>query len=241
MGYVKSLTLAILQARMSSTRLPGKVMRQINGKPMIYWQIERIKKSKAIDKLIVATSEDKSDDVLADFLNFNKVEVYRGPLQDVLLRFLEVEEKFNPTAIIRLTGDCPLVMPKLIDQMVAQFYKMDIDYLSNTLELSYPDGLDIEIIKSGILVKLNNYELSNSEREHVTLGILNRKNLFSTKCFLNDKNLSHYRWTVDTFPDFEFVSKVFANFRLNEDSFTFEDVEKFIEVNPEINQILYRD
>ena len=241
MGFMKPFNLAILQARMSSTRLPGKVMRNINGKPMIYWQIERIKKSKSIDKLIVATSIDESDDILADFLKTNKVEVYRGELQDVLSRYLKIEESFKPTTIIRLTGDCPFVMPELIDEMLAKFYEINVDYLSNTLELSYPDGLDIEIVKSGVLKKLSNYGLSNLEREHVTLGIVNRKNLFSTECYSNYKDLSHYRWTVDTFEDFEFVSMVFNKFRLNEVNFTFEELGKFFEENSEINQIRHRD
>jgi spore coat polysaccharide biosynthesis protein SpsF len=241
MGFMKPFNLAILQARMSSTRLPGKVMRNINGKPMIYWQIERIKKSKSINKLIVATSIDESDDILTDFLESNKVEVYRGELQDVLSRFLEIEEHLKPKVIIRLTGDCPLVMPKLIDEMIAKFDKINVDYLSNTLELTYPDGLDIEIVKSGVLKNLSNCELSNLEREHVTLGIVNRKNLFSTECYFNYRDLSHYRWTVDTFEDFEFVSMVFKKFRLKEVDFTFEELEKFFEENPEINQIRHRD
>jgi spore coat polysaccharide biosynthesis protein SpsF (cytidylyltransferase family) len=111
-------TIAILQARMSSTRLPGKVMRFINGKPMIYWQIQRIKKAKLVDKLILAISEDASDDVLAEYLgSINQVYV-RGSLNDVLDRFKKVASIYKSQSIVRLTGDCPLVMPKLIDEII---------------------------------------------------------------------------------------------------------------------------
>ncbi len=154
MAVVKNLNLAVLQARMSSTRLPGKVMSQINGHPMIYWEICRISKAKHVNKIVVAISDQSSDDILANYLQSIYQEYIRGPLDNVLGRYVKAEENYNPSAIIRLTADCPLVMPELIDQYLEIFHKSDFDYLSNTLELSYPDGLDIEIIKPGIFKKL---------------------------------------------------------------------------------------
>ena len=237
---MKKNTLVILQARMSSKRLPGKVLLMINGEPMIYWQIKRILRSKLISKLIVAISEENSDDVLANYLDEIKQEYIRGSLDNVLDRFVKVEKIYKSEAIVRLTGDCPLVMPDLIDSLVDMFYKKQVDYLSNTINLTFPDGLDIEVIKPGVLEKLTEHNLSNSEKEHVTLGIINRENLFSMSNYSNDKNLSHYRWTVDTIQDFEFVTKVFEHFKLNEENFTFEELKKFIDDNPEINQISNR-
>jgi spore coat polysaccharide biosynthesis protein SpsF len=108
------------------------------------------------------------------------------------------------------------------------------------MNLTFPDGLDIEVIKPGVLEKITEHNLSNSEKEHVTLGIINRENLFSMSNYSNDKNLSHYRWTVDTIQDFEFVTKVFDYFKLKEETFTFEELKKFIEDNPEINQVSNR-
>ena len=166
--------------------------------------------------------------------------MYRGDLFNVFSRFIEIEKLIKPSAIVRLTADCPFTMPELIDQMVSEFYEKKVDYLSNTLELTFPDGLDIEVIKPGVLEKLTEHNLSNSEKEHVTLGIMNRGNLFSMSNYSNDKNLSHYRWTVDTIQDFEFVTKVFEHFKLNEENFTFEELKKFIDDNPEINQISNR-
>ena len=109
-------TLVVLQARMSSSRLPGKVMMELNDKPMIYWQIQRILRSKRVDSLIVATSVDPSDDALVLFLEENSINVYRGALDDVLSRFIQVSEIYPHDAVIRLTGDCPLVMPELIEE-----------------------------------------------------------------------------------------------------------------------------
>jgi spore coat polysaccharide biosynthesis protein SpsF len=233
-------TIAILQARMSSTRLPGKVMRFINGKPMIYWQIQRIKKAKLVDKLILAISEDISDDVLAEYLgSINQIFV-RGSLNDVLDRFMKVESIYKSQSIVRLTGDCPLVMPELIDEIIEQFYKLNLDYMSNTLTLSFPHGLDVEIFKSDVLDRLLNLNLSILEREHVTLGIINRQDIFSTGNYFNDRDISSYRWTVDYLKDFEFVSKVFAHFEQNEVNFSQKELEKFVQSNPEINQIKIR-
>jgi spore coat polysaccharide biosynthesis protein SpsF len=233
-------TIAILQARMSSTRLPGKVMRFINGKPMIYWQIQRIKKATLVDKLILAISEDTSDDVLAEYLgSINQVYV-RGSLNDVFDRFKKVASIYKSQSIVRLTGDCPLVMPELIDKIIEEFYNHNLDYMSNILTLTFPDGLDIEIFKSGVLDRLLNLNLSMLEREHVTLGIINRQEIFTTKNFFNDRNISSYRWTVDNLKDFEFVSKVFAHFELNEVNFSQKELEKFLQSNPEVNQIKMR-
>jgi spore coat polysaccharide biosynthesis protein SpsF (cytidylyltransferase family) len=233
-------TIAILQARMSSTRLPGKVMRLINGKPMIYWQIQRIKKAKLVDKLILAISEDISDDVLAEYLgSINQVFV-RGSLNDVFDRFMKVESIYKSQSIVRLTGDCPLVMPELIDEIIEQFYKLNLDYMSNTLTLTFPDGLDVEIFKSDVLDRLQDLNLSILEREHVTLGIVNRQDIFSTRNYFNNRNISSYRWTVDNQKDFEFVTKVFAHFELNEVNFSQKELEKLVQSNPEINQIEIR-
>lgn len=225
---------------MSSTRLPGKVMRFINGKPMIYWQIQRIKKAKLVDKLILAISEDTSDDVLAEYLgSINQVYV-RGSLNDVFDRFKKVASIYKSQSIVRLTGDCPLVMPELIDEIIEQFYSHNLDYMSNILTLTFPDGLDVEIFKSGVLDRLLNLNLSMSEREHVTLGVINRQEIFSTRNYFNDRNISSYRWTVDNLKDFEFVSKVFAHFELNEVNFSQKELEKFLQSNPEVNQIKMR-
>ena len=230
-------TLVILQARMSSRRLPGKVLLTLNDKPMIYWQIKRILRAKSITKLVVAISEHPSDDILANYLDEITQEYIRGPLDNVLERFIQANKLYNPQSIVRITGDCPFVMPEIIDSVVNIFNKTKYDYVSNVVDLTFPDGLDVEVFKASVLKKLMNYPLTCVEKEHVTLGILNRKDDFIIGNYSNSKNLSHYRWTVDTAEDYNFVSKIFANFRSSEVIFTFNDIQRFIENNPGINQI----
>jgi len=237
---MKNLNLVVLQARMSSTRLPGKVMSQINGHPMIYWEISRISKAKLVNKTVVAISDQSSDDILANYLESIHQEYIRGSLDNVLGRYVKAEENYNPSAIIRLTADCPLVMPELIDQYLEIFHKSDFDYLSNTLVLSYPDGLDIEIIKPGILKKLLEFNLSEEEKEHVTLGIYSRKDKFRTHNVSNKTNISDFRWTVDTSDDLAFVKSIYAHFESKEMNFTFEDVLKYVKDNPNLNRIQSR-
>ncbi len=226
--------MAVLQARMSSSRLPGKVMMKINGQPMIYWQILRILESKRIDRLIVATSIDPTDDSLVDFLESKSVTVYRGSLQNVLSRFTEISSKFPCNALIRLTGDCPLVMPQLIDSMVEKFYAENVDYLSNTLELTFPDGLDVEILDSKVLGRLTAFVLDQKELEHVTSGIYKRPDDFNLLNFLNTSDQSAERWTVDYQEDIDFVRAIFHEFLGREKSFTYEDVMGFLNSHPKL-------
>jgi len=230
-------TLVGLQARMSSNRLPGKVMKDINGFPMIFWQIQRILRSKTIDELVVVTSTDATDDVLVDYLRRSSVNVYRGDLNDVLSRYLEASLAYPHDALIRLTGDCPLVMPELIDQMVKKFYALDVDYLSNTLQPTYPDGLDIEIINKGVLNRLVSFGLTQKETEHVTLGIYTRPDEFKCINYENFRDYSFQRWTVDYQEDFDFVQNIFSRFQGQESEFTYEDVNEYLHLNPGIQDI----
>jgi spore coat polysaccharide biosynthesis protein SpsF len=240
MAIMKKFNLVVLQARMSSTRLPGKVMSPINGHPMIYWEISRISKAKLVNKIVVAISDQSSDDILAEYLESIGQEYIRGSLDNVLDRYVTAEEKYKPSAIIRLTADCPLVMPELIDQYLEIFHKEDFEYLSNTIELSYPDGLDIEIIKPGIFRKLLEFNLSEEEKEHVTLGIYSRKDKFRTHNVSSKTNISDFRWTVDTYDDLAFVKSIYAHFESKEMNFTFEDVLRYVTDNPNLNRIMSR-
>ena len=227
-------TIAILQARMSSSRLPGKVMMEVNGKPMIYWQVKRILQAKSVNKLVVATSIDPTDDVLEDFLKANSVEVYRGSLNNVLSRFIGVADTYLSDALIRLTGDCPLVMPKLIDEMVEKFYELDVDYLSNTLDPTFPDGLDVEVLKPTALKMLESYTLEEKELEHVTYGLYTRPHVFKLFSFLNSSNQSSKRWTVDYQEDLDFIRSIFAEFKGSEQKFSHEEVSEFLARHTEL-------
>jgi len=234
MVFVSRFNLAVLQARMSSSRLPGKVMMRINNKPMIYWQIQRVLEAKNVTKLIVATSVDITDDPLVRFLEANSIAVHRGSLDNVLSRFIEVGTKFPYDAMIRLTGDCPLVMPELIDEMVDKFYEEEVDYLSNTLQPTFPDGLDIEIVKRGVLEELSTFNLENKDLEHVTFGIYNRPERFKLSNFTNDADRSLDRWTVDYQEDMDFVREIFAEFSAREAKFSYQEVCDFLAQKPDL-------
>jgi spore coat polysaccharide biosynthesis protein SpsF len=228
------VTIAILQARMSSRRLPGKVLREINGRPMIYWQLQRIYRAKNVDKVIVATSTDTTDDPLVDFLNSEEVLYVRGSLDNVKERFDNVITQFPTESFIRLTGDCPLVMPSLIDDLVDAFHEAEVDYLSNTLKPTFPDGLDIEVVKTEAFRKLDNASLSKAEIEHVTYGLYSRTGQFTTQNFVNSQDLSNLRWTVDYQEDLEFVRDVFSYFTGREDSFNFIELLDYLGNNREL-------
>ena len=218
---------------MASTRLPGKVLLEINGIPSIKFQIDRIHISK-IDDLVVATSTDSSDDVLVTYLKSINVEVRRGPLDDVATRFHQILDEYDPKCFLRLTADCPFVMPKLIDQMLDYFQSKDLDYLSNTTPPTFPDGLDIEVVKTSAFMRLGGSNLTDLEREHVTLGFNAGNHEFSRDNFESHSDLSYLRWTVDYREDLEYLRKIATFLVGREKNFMFEDILEILENHPEI-------
>jgi spore coat polysaccharide biosynthesis protein SpsF len=215
--------LVILQARMSSQRLPGKVLKEINGRPMISWQIDRINRAN-VGPLVVATSTDESDDVLAEHLESSEISVVRGSLGDVADRFSKVLDEYRPPFFIRLTADCPLVMPELLSEMNEYFQNLESDYMSNTLSPSYPDGLDIEFVRTTAFERMLTLKPTVFQREHVTMGIYQKSNFFKIDQYKNLTDLSNYRWTVDYPEDLEFVRNVYSIFRGREMSFSMADI-----------------
>ncbi len=208
---------------MGSSRLPGKVLKLINGRPMIEWQISRIQKS-AVGKIILATSDDDADDELAKVVGDLGIEVFRGSLRDVHSRFVSILQEDTPQYFLRLTGDCPVTMPNLIDEMISSFESSHLDYLSNVNPPTFPDGLDIEIISSQSFLDFSKLNLTKEEKEHVTLGIHLRPKDFKIGNFVNKQDLSKMRWTVDYEEDFNFISKIFEYFRGREAEFTIDDI-----------------
>lgn len=232
--------MAILQARMSSTRLPGKVLAEINGQPMIYWQITRILRSKSIDGIIVATSSERSDDLLAKTLENLGVKVVRGSLQNVFSRFKLAISDPQPDYFLRLTADCPLVMSELIDQMIVVFEKASVDYLSNIVDPTFPDGLDVEIISTPAFLSIEESSLSKYELEHVTPAIYQNPEIFKVQNFKSNVDLRNRRWTVDTEEDLKFVRKVFHQFKGRESNFTLSEMLEVEKVIPNFLRIQER-
>jgi spore coat polysaccharide biosynthesis protein SpsF len=229
-------TLGVLQARMTSTRLPGKVLAPILDKPMIGRQLERLERATLLDGIVVATSTDPTDDPLVEFLEESGVPVVRGPLDDVLARFAMVIEEYGPDTVVRLTADCPLASPKVIDSVIASFHERGIDYVSNTLKPTYPDGLDVEVIRAPVLAWAAMNFTDPPEREHVTLGIYRRPEHFRVGNVENDEDLSELRWTVDNPADLEFVRQVYARLYPAAPAFELDDVLALVRNEPDLNR-----
>ncbi|PTU32373.1 cytidylyltransferase domain-containing protein [Stenotrophobium rhamnosiphilum] len=226
------MILAILQARLSSTRLPGKVLRPILGKPMLMLQIERLRRSRKIDRLLVATSSEASDDPLALVCAEFGVDCYRGSLTDVLDRYCKAAEPYAPEHVVRLTGDCPLADPDIIDQVISMHLSNGNDYTSNTLNQSFPDGLDVEVVRYSALVEAGANAKMVSEREHVTPFIYKNPQIFKLGEFRSIQDLSELRWTVDELEDFELVNAIYeALYPLRAD-FSTEDILHWLQQNP---------
>lgn len=228
--------LAIVQARMSSTRFPGKVLAPLQGKPMIVQQLERVFQSKKLSKVVVATSQDSSDDELVHVLEAHNYNVYRGSLEDVLDRFVQASDMFRPTNIVRITADCPLISPKVIDRVIEAFEESGKDYVSNTMEPTFPDGLDVEVMSSKVLKAVAEISTDQPEREHVTLGVYRRPQQFSIGNFADVYDNSNLRWTVDTPEDFEFVKTIYRELYPIDAKFEFEDILLFLRNHPELNR-----
>jgi spore coat polysaccharide biosynthesis protein SpsF len=203
------MILAILQARCSSTRFPGKVLAPLHGAPMILRQIERLRLSERIDHLVVATSVDPSDDPLVDVLAEAGVEVHRGPLEDVVERFAGVVRALAPDHIVRLTADCPLADPAVIDDVITVHVEGGADYTSDTHPPTYPDGLDIECMTAPAFARMIALPLSTREREHVTMAMYSRPDEFTMRNVAQEPDRSHLRWTVDVPEDLVFVQAVY--------------------------------
>lgn len=220
---------------MSSTRLPGKVLRPILGRPMIGLQIEQIKRSKSVDRLVVATSEELSDDAIQAFCDANGVPCYRGALHDVLARFHGAVEAFGPADhVIRLTGDCPLIDWTIIDAAVDLQKREGSDLAGNGIQRTYPDGLDVEVVAFPALDRAHREATDPGSREHVTQYIYRHPEKFRLAHLTQTPDLGLLRWTVDTPADFEMVAKVFAGLADLDNNFLQQDVLDFLDQHPEI-------
>lgn len=204
----------IVQARMGSTRLPGKVMMPINGHPMIEILLTRLGRATEVDDIVLATSEDARNQPLVDHVEALGFKTFRGSEDDVLDRFLQAARGERADIIVRITGDCPLVDPALVDDAVRQFKSADVDYLSNVAPATFPDGLDIEVFRLTALERAALETNKQYDREHVT-PYLRDSGRFRVLSIRNAEDLSRLRWTVDEPQDFDVVSNVFVHFAPN--------------------------
>lgn len=236
------MVLAIVQARSSSSRLPGKVLKQILGKPMIVHELERLKRSKRIDKIVLATSREESDDDLTDIVAASGVKVYRGSLDDVLDRYYQCAKQYQPTHVVRITGDCPVIDWRIVDTVIEKHLAEENDDTVTTER--FPDGLDTEIVRFSALERAWKEAFLPSEREHVTPFIKNHAELFKLGQMDCEQDLSHMRWTVDEPQDFEFIRQVYKALYPSNANFGMQEILRLLEQKPEmckINQNIQRN
>ena len=227
---------AIIQARMGSTRLLGKVMKEILGKPVILWDLDRISFSKMIDEIVVAIPYGKENDVIVDTIKeYNdKIVTTRGSENDVLDRYYQAAVQTNADLVVRITSDCPLIDPVVIDNIIEQFLDNDCDYCSNSLIRTYPRGLDTEVFSFKALETAWNEAKKDYEREHVTPYIIENPDKFKLVNVANDINLSNLRWTLDTREDFEFINVIYKRICPKKQLFLMDDVLELLDKEPEL-------
>lgn len=228
------MILGILQARLSSTRLPGKVLELIEGKPMLACQIERLKRARRMDAIVVATSDVPEDAAVAALAMAEGVHAFQGSLDDVLERMAAAAAPFNPTHVVRLTGDCPLADWEVIDQCIDVCVAGDFDYCSNTLQPTWPDGIDVEVVRHDVLQTARREATTIVEREHVTPFVNRRPERFRLHNLASPVDLSTLRWTVDEPNDLAFIRRVYAALYPTKPAFNTADVLALMHRHPDL-------
>ena len=232
---MKKKILCIVQARMSSSRLPGKVL--LTGskdKSLLKTLYERLLPSKHINKIIIATSTNEFDDLIFEECKKNNIKVFRGSLLNVLKRYYDCAKKYKGEVIIRITSDCPLLEYKLIDKLLLEFNKQNCDYLSNVHPATFPDGYDVEIFTFKSLKKAFINAKQNYEKEHVTPYIWDNPKKFNIKNYSLNKNYSKFRVTLDYLEDYFLIKKIFNYFEKRKNYFDVSDVLKYLEKNKKV-------
>jgi spore coat polysaccharide biosynthesis protein SpsF len=226
---------AIIQARVGSTRLPAKVLADIQGHPMLWHVVERTRAAGTLDEVVVATTTQPGDDVIVAFCREQGVECFRGSENDVLDRYYRAALLHDAQAVVRITSDCPLIDPTIVDKTVTAFLKERPDYASNSVDRTYPRGLDTEVMTFDALELAWREARQVYERVHVTPYLYEIPGKFRVLSVTGDKDYSACRWTVDTPQDLEFVRAVYA--RMGSEKFLWSDVLKVLEREPELAEI----
>ena len=228
--------IAILQARMGSTRLPGKVLKDIGGKTMLARVVRRAQRATLLDRIVVATTVEPSDDVIVAECQRLGVSIFRGDEQDVLDRYYRAAKAYEAEAVVRITSDCPLIDPEVIDSVVCAFLDKKPDCASNALVRTYPRGLGTSVMTMAALTRTWHEAREPYQRTHVTVYIHQNPGLFRLLAVMGETDYSSYRWTVDTPEDLAFVRAVYAHLG-NDDTFSWRDVLEILAQEPELMEL----
>ena len=226
----------IIEARTGSSRLRNKVVAEIEGKPMIFYVIDRVKQIKSVEQIILATTQEKNDKILIEIAKQNSIGIFTGDSMDVLNRDYQCALQNNADPIIRITGDCPLIDPDIVGEMLEFYLKNNYDYISNRINPKYPDGLDVEIYSFKTLQMAEQNAKWSSERELVTTYITKNPKIFKIFSYENQEDLSGHRWTVDEQNDLEFVRKIYSIMK-PKTNFSMNEIIEILVKNPELLKI----
>tara|TARA_Y100000746_G_C15464489_1_gene433144 strand:- start:713 stop:1447 length:735 start_codon:yes stop_codon:yes gene_type:complete len=226
-------TVATIEARMNSSRLPGKVMLESMGIPMLGHLINRLKKVKSIDKIVLATTCNPSDDILCDFASRNEILFFRGDELNVMKRVLDAGKFFHAKTIVEITGDCPILDPLIVEQVIKSFNINNVDFVNNNSFQSYPDGMDTRVFSINALEK--SYSLTNNklDYEHVTLHMKNNPQIFKIINLIAPDDLfwPELGLTLDEIDDYKLIDKIICNLYLEDPFFSCRKVLKFLKKN----------
>jgi len=237
---MKPRTVAIIQARMGASRLPGKVLLDIAGQPMLARVVERTRRARTIDLVVVATTTDPADDIVVEFCQARGFAYSCGSLHDVLDRYYQAARQYEADVIVRITADCPVIDPDMIDHTVNEFFRNGVDFAANRLPppygRTYPIGLDTEVCTFTALETAWRNASEPHQREHVMPYLYEKKGRFKVFLVDHEPDYGAMRWTVDTPEDLEFIRQVYARFA-GRDDFTWLEVLALVEREPGLSAI----
>jgi spore coat polysaccharide biosynthesis protein SpsF len=236
---------ATIEARMTSTRLPGKVLLKIGDETILSMLVKRIKSITIIDEIVLATTTNKSDDILEQFAISIGIKCYRGSENDVLNRVINAADSVNADLVVEITGDCPIIDPNLVEQTIRMFLVNNADYVSNSITRSYPDGMDTQVFKLSTLKQVEKMTNDPLDHEHVTLFIYNNPDLFKIINLIAPPDLfwPNLGLTLDEQSDYELIKKIVESLTPINPFFNCQDVISLLKANPEwveINQSVKR-
>lgn len=227
---------AIIQARMGSTRLPGKVLMDMEGETVLARVVNRLRRATRIDEIAVATTSSVDDDVIVQECSRLNISAFRGSENDVLDRYYQAARVFTAEAVVRITSDCPVIDPGLVDETIALFRQQQADYASNSFSPIYPRGLDVEVFTVAALERAWRGARKPYEREHVTPYFYEHPELFHLTSLRGQVDYSRYRWTLDTTEDLELLRTIYARFG-GEDGFSWGEVVQLMEREPGLAEL----
>jgi spore coat polysaccharide biosynthesis protein SpsF len=221
---------------MTSTRLPGKIMKEVMGKPLLEYQVERMKRVKSADEIVIATTWGEADRVIVDYCDRLSIHYFRGSEQDVLSRYYEAAKASHADVVVRLTSDCPLIDPSIVERVLQYYFdhSAEYDYVSNCLIRTYPRGMDTEVFPIRVLEDGFREATDPQDREHVTSFFYQQDRRYRLSNVTLSRDCSRHRWTVDTEEDFILVKQILEILYPAKPNFSMEDVLDLIERDPRL-------